>query len=98
MADKRYRIEHADGRAYDVTRVAFTKLYEPEGFRIIANADGTAIEAAAPRAPRTRDRSAAAKKGAKSRAARPTAARAASRMAINSSQATGDPEPESHES
>lgn len=98
MSEKRYRIEHPDGRAYDVSRAAFTKLYEPEGFRITANADGTAVEA--PRrspAKSTRTRSAAAKKGAATRAARAAAIARASARAIDSTAAAGDLEHETDE-
>jgi len=97
--DKRYRIEHDDGRAYDVTRAAFAKLYKPQGFRITANADGTALEA--PRAAKstsTRSRSAAAKKGVTTRVARRDAAAAASSLAIDSSAAAGDLDEEHAES
>ena len=99
MAEKRYRIEHADGRAYDVARAAFTKLYEPEGFKITANADGTALEAPK-RAPArsTRTRSAAAKKGAATRVARAAASSRASAIAIDSSAAAADRDEEAAES
>jgi hypothetical protein len=98
MAEKRVRIEHADGRSYDVSTTAFTKLYEAEGFTVVANADGTAIDAPraarAPKAASPRTRSAAAKKGATTRRARAEATGVAEAISIDSAVAAGDPDDE----
>lgn len=86
MTETRYRIAHPDGRAYDVSKASFDKIYEPQGFTITANADGSALEPP-PRAtkPRSsRSRSAAARKGAKTRRARSDAAAIGSALALDS--------------
>lgn len=85
MTEKRYRIAHLDGRAYDVSKAAFDKLYRPEGFTITANADGSALEPPRATKPRSsRSRSAAARKGAKTRRARSAAAEIGSALALDS--------------
>ncbi len=44
-------IEHKDGRRYGVTEANFRKLYEDDGFKVVAEADNTTpYEAPEPKA------------------------------------------------
>lgn len=72
MAEKRHIITHRDGRSYSVTKDAFTKLYEPEGFKLgdeetpaafqVVGVPAPGIRRGSPRAKRpARDRSKATK-------------------------------------
>lgn len=58
MADeKRHIIEHKDGRSYSVTKDAFQRIYEPEGFKITGEetpAAFVAVGVPAARKPRSR--------------------------------------------
>lgn len=55
MSDERHIISHKDGRQYSVTRDAFAKLYEPQGFRIDhteTTSDFDVVGIPTPKAPR----------------------------------------------
>ncbi len=53
--DTRFQIAHKDGRQYAVTKKDFTAIYAPEGFKIVANSDGTAYEGDQPKAAKPKD-------------------------------------------